>query len=231
MDLIICVFGCDTIEKYRNEILKINETWGSTFVKILFFLGEEEYLQGENYIHLKDVKNDYLSASYKQFLGLKYIYENYKPKFVFVCGTDTYININKLLKYIEQFNSNSNLYIGGHGCKRQVKEKYLYFHSGGAGFILSFGCLSKLYPLLNNAVEKWLEICPQHLIYACDVAISYYLQELDTTVLIDNDSFWNCNYKGMVGSYSCHSNINIQKIITCHNMSLSDFDEFSSYLN
>ena len=28
-DIIICVFACDTKEKYRNEILKINETWGS----------------------------------------------------------------------------------------------------------------------------------------------------------------------------------------------------------
>ena len=27
-DLIFCIFGCDTIPKYRDEILKIEETWG-----------------------------------------------------------------------------------------------------------------------------------------------------------------------------------------------------------
>ena len=27
-DIIFCIFGCDTIPKYKNEILKINETWG-----------------------------------------------------------------------------------------------------------------------------------------------------------------------------------------------------------
>lgn len=27
-NIIFCVFACDTIENYRNEILKVKETWG-----------------------------------------------------------------------------------------------------------------------------------------------------------------------------------------------------------
>jgi hypothetical protein len=27
--LVICVFGCATIPEYKNEILKIDETWGN----------------------------------------------------------------------------------------------------------------------------------------------------------------------------------------------------------
>jgi len=153
-NLIICIFACDTIQTYRNEIIKINETWGKKIkdnIKLLFFLGEEKTdLIGDNYVNLKGVKNDYLSASYKQFLGLKYIYEMYNPNFVFCCGTDTYINIDKLVNYIINFNfnPNSNLYIGGHGDFRQIGDKNIYFHSGGAGFLLTNGCLDKLYPIL-----------------------------------------------------------------------------------
>jgi len=74
--LIINIFGCPTIEKYKNQILKINETWGkkalSLGVKVIFFFGEEKTdLIGDNYIYLPTLKNDYNSAPWKQYLGLK----------------------------------------------------------------------------------------------------------------------------------------------------------------
>ena len=85
-DILFLVFGCDTIEKYRNEILKIEETYGQIIynnprMKLLFFLGEEVVLEGPQYIHLPGVKNDYLSASYKQWYGLQYAMSNYKFKY------------------------------------------------------------------------------------------------------------------------------------------------------
>ena len=45
-DLIIVIFACDTIEKFRLQILKIEDTWAKdvysrTNIKLLFFLGEE----------------------------------------------------------------------------------------------------------------------------------------------------------------------------------------------
>ena len=92
-NIIFCIFGCDTIDGYKKEILKIKETWGkatqlptdkppegataSDSNHLLFFLGEEGPFTGDEYIHLENVENDYLSASYKQYGGLKYIYENY----------------------------------------------------------------------------------------------------------------------------------------------------------
>ena len=42
--LVICVFGCVTVPKYRHQVEKINATWGKECigdVKLLFFLGEE----------------------------------------------------------------------------------------------------------------------------------------------------------------------------------------------
>jgi len=237
--LIICVYACDKIDKYINEINAINATWGklcTNEVKLLFFLGEEvnpEFV-GPNYINLPTVKDDYLSASYKQFLGLKYIYENYKPEFVICCGTDTYLNIPKLLYYINKFNPLESSYIGGHGCSRKIGDKNYYFHAGGPGFIITYNCLEKIYPQLNKLMSDWINICIQnniqHLIPACDVAVSYYVQQenINATIIYADDlTFLTCNYIG----YPCHLNmVNIQNIIACHYMSIDDFYNYTRIL-
>jgi len=239
-DLVICVFGCDTVEKYRNQILKINETWGKDAesnpnVKLLYFLGEEKTsLQGSQYINLSGVKNDYASCAYKQFLGLKYIHEHYTAKFTICAGTDTYINVPKLVNYLFRFNHKANLYIGGHGDYRQIIDRTVYFHSGGAGFVITQECLRQLYPKLTTITDDWNELCSKNNYYyylgACDLAIAYYLQhpDIQSTVIKADDCLFNgCNYKGN----PCHSDvIHTKNIITCHFMSLEDFDEFNKIL-
>jgi len=242
-DLIICIYACNTIPKYTDQINKINETWGKKCeeyknIKILYFLGEQQVIDNTDthisYINLPNITNDYLSASYKQFLGLKYIYDNYTTKYIICCGTDTYLNIPKLINYIKKFNPDDNLYIGGHGCNRVLNNKNYYFHSGGPGFIITYPCLKQLYPFLEGIMKDWINVCINsneiNLIPACDVAISYYLQldNKDTKIIKTNDlSFTFCNYKG----YPCHINqIDITKIISCHLMSLDDFDEFTQIL-
>jgi len=137
-DIVICIFACATIDKYKNQILKINDTWGkyaeNKGIKVLYFLGEEPTdLIDDKYVYLKGVSNDYLSASYKQNLGLKYIYENYDAKYVYCCGTDTYINIEKLILYLKTFNDHDKLYIGGGGNNtlyRNIGNRMIYYHSG-----------------------------------------------------------------------------------------------------
>jgi hypothetical protein len=128
--LIINIFACPTIDKYKKELLKINETWAKRIdakrieekgVKVLFMFGEEKTdLIDDKYIYLKDVKNDYESASHKQNLGLKYIYDNYNFDYVLTCVTDTYINIDKLLLFLDNLNVDDKLYIGGHGDIRRI---------------------------------------------------------------------------------------------------------------
>uniref|UniRef100_A0A6C0ESL2 Uncharacterized protein n=1 Tax=viral metagenome TaxID=1070528 RepID=A0A6C0ESL2_9ZZZZ len=246
-DIILCVFGCPTIEKYKNQILKINETWGKIAdslpnIKLLYFFGEEktELIDDNKYIYLDGVGNDYLSSSYKHNLGLKYIFENYNSKFVFVCGTDTYINIYKLLNYTKQLNEDDKLFIGGHGDYRLIDNKNYYFHSG-AGYILSKECLKYLYPQLSTITDLWINKCkndglPDHLITGCDVCISYYLQNknylTDDTIIKRNDLFAGCNYVGC-HSYGicCGEKIKKEDIISCHFMTLSDFDVFTELLN
>jgi len=240
--IIIGVISCITIEKYMLQIKKINETWGnnhSTSVKILFFLGEQQLLNNNNfnneqYIYLNGVDNDYLSASYKQNLGLKYIYDNYNCNFTMIVGSDTFLNIPKLLLFLDNYNCEDNLYIGGHGCHRQISNKLYYFHSGGAGFILSSFALKQLYPYLFNLFYNWSNICKknniEYLIDACDVAISYFLQEYThiNIIKIDDLLFRHCNYKGQPCHLNNHSSIH--NIISCHLMSLTDMDEFNNIL-
>jgi hypothetical protein len=243
--LIILVFACETIEKYRNQIELINSTWGKKCksykqIKLLFFLSETKtsyFTNSDNiqYINLNGVSDDYLSASYKQFLGLKYIYDNYKTKYILCIGSDTYLNIPKLLLFIDKFNYNDYLYIGGHGDYREIESKYYYYHSGGPGFIITYNCLEKIHHILPNLVQNWLNICDRYNLVrikdACDVAISYYLQQqsMDLKIIkIDDLSFIHCNYKGI----PCHPNrINMSNIISCHLMSPDDFINFTKILD
>jgi hypothetical protein len=241
IDYIICLFACDKIEKYRKEIRIINETWGKQCVnniKILYFLGEEktDEFSGDSYINLKNVKDDYNSASYKQFLGLKYIYENYQPKFVFCCGTDTFINIPKLLLLLQDFDPNDTLYIGGHGDGRKIGNKIYYFHSGGSGFIISSESLNKLYPILHNIMDQWIQICNyndvNNLICACDVAIAYYLQQPNiNTKIIKKENFFACNYQGyMFDTPCCLGKVIIKDIVSCHFMTTENCIDFNKIL-
>jgi hypothetical protein len=191
--------------------------------------GEEEtQLKSENYVYLKNVKNDYESASFKQNLGLKYIYDNYNFKYVFVCGSDTFINIPKMLLFLKTLNYEDNLYIGGHGDYRTILNEKLYFHSGGPGIVLSKGCMDKIHSRLVNLFYWWEEICTKmndlYFLTACDVCLAYLLQldEINSTI-ITNNNFYHCNYRGIP---CCYYKITVQNIITCHSMSSQDFDNF-----
>ena len=205
---------------------------------MVYFLGEERVLgfDSEEYIYLNDVGNDYLSASYKQSLGLKYIFENFKFRYVYVCGTDTYVNINVLEKYMKKHSHNENICVGGHGCHRNVGSKLVYYHSGGPGFIISYDAISKINHLLTEMVWSWYTLSEEKeitsdLITACDLSLCYYLTLSGCNLIIENDLFFHCNHRGI----PCHEGhfgkyCNNCDIISCHNMALSDFDDYTKIL-
>lgn len=243
--LVINIFACATIEKYKKEILKINETWGKRCeelgVKILFFLGQEktDLIDDTKYIYLENVDNSYSSAAYKQSLGYKYIYENYDVDYIYACGTDTYLNVDKLLEYLKRFDNikETDLYIGGHGDYRQIGTNNMYFHSGGSGFIITKSILEKLYPKLDTIVDEWNQICinnnVNYLISIADTLMAYYIHINNFTIIKNNEGFYSCNHKGYANNntYKCCSDkIKQENIIACHNMTLTDFDEFTNIL-
>jgi hypothetical protein len=240
--VIISIFGCVTKPKFKNEILKINETWGKRCeelgLKVLFFLGEEktDLIDDKKYIYLKNVGNDYESASYKQNLGFKFIYENFEFDYIYTCGTDTYLNVDNLLVYLDTLDKAKYLYIGGHGDFRKIGDDYIYFHFGGGGITLTNSIIQKLYPKLDTIDNEWKQICisknVNDLIPACDVLLAYYINKFNCEI-IKNDNFYSCNYKGYSwnNTYRCCSDkIKIPDIISCHHMSLTEFDEYTTIL-
>ncbi len=239
--IVICVMGCDKYDKYINELRLIQNTWGQMCpndVKFLYFLGEQPTPEftGPNFINLPGVLDDYLSASYKQFLGLKYIHENYDYDFILCCGSDTYINVPKLINFASNFDPTKSLYIGGHGCHREIGNRTYYFHSGGPGFLLTKPCIIQLYPILSDIMKKWIDITKElgvfnYLHWACDVTIAYFLQQENMNIDIikaDDLVFTHCNYVGI----PCHPNqIDLKRLVSCHCMSPQDFIDYTKLLH
>jgi Fringe-like len=312
----VCVFGCITMPKYCLQVLKIQETWGKRAeethgVPVYYFLGEER-LPGLNHpelwrpstrlVFLPGVGNDYQSASFKQNLGIKYILDHHpEVEFVFACGTDTFLNIDALLRLLTFMNPDEKLYIGGHygtiplknlpdiatqyndnicsasyqdalrhdevvspasspnadglrsvafgsNSLRFTKDKVgaeVYFHLGGAGFVLSRGILKELYPRLESMTEPWIESCKkmdkEQYTGACDVCIAYHAQLLGAKVVEYYYRFYECNHNGIIDiskmyGYSryypcCQNHLRISNVVSAHNMSLGDFDHFFRILN
>jgi hypothetical protein len=132
------------------------------------------------------------------------------------------------------------LYIGGGGDNIMIQNKNYFFQSG-AGFILTKTCIDYLYPIFNNMVEMWLETCDNanltYLFPACDVAIAYYLQKdnfiKNENILIDKESFLVYNFRGICNYIDKKpfivknkKDVVKTKIISCHFMNLTDFDDF-----
>ena len=288
-NIIFCIFGCDTIEQYRKEILKVKETWGKalnvptdktptdkTFTyKLLFFLGEESIsldkesisldkesisldkerntldkerntldkesisLDDDDCIHLENVVNDYLSAGFKQYGGLKYIYENYCFNYVFICGTDTYVLTDNLIKFINndsQISPDKPLVFGGHGDNRQISGLSVHFFAGGAGIILTKTTMDIIYPELGMLQEEWMWLCAENkyktFVSACDLSLCYFLKRRGIIFLNVCNRFFNCNYLGYYKNNSpcCAKSVDLGTMISCHNMSLQKFDELEKIL-
>lgn len=251
--LVVALFACDSEPRYKAEMLKIQETWGAQAetlgVPVLFFLGG----QGPTTDRLIRISatDDYHSTHDKQNLGLRYVHDHFNPNFVFCAGTDTFVCIRRLLSYLDAFTPQQSLYLGGHGATRSLDGRDYYFHSGGAGFLLSQQCLSDLYRPLVSLSAEWKDVCRRNnqdaadkrdyfineTSLGCDVAIAYCIaKELGGTceVVTNNDGFFGCNYRGLCygGTYRCCADrIVFKDILTCHCMSPCDVDDFFSLLS
>jgi hypothetical protein len=216
----ICVSG----KNYYNEIIKINKTWGKKCeqlgIKVLFFLGEEktDLIDDKKYIYLDGIYNDYDSLRYKQSLAFKYIYDNYDFDYIYTSGTETYLNIDNLLQYLNTLNKTKDLYIGGYGDFKKIGDNYIYFHIGETGVVLTKSIIIKLYPILNTINEEWKQICinknMNDLISEYDILLGYYLNKLNCEI-VKNDFFY---------SYKC-SNIKIKDFISCQYKNILNIDE------
>jgi len=218
-DIIIGIFACPTIIKYKNEIDIINESWGKTCdeynIKYFFFMGEERTkLEGDKYIFLKGIKNDYASASDKHWLGYKYIYDNFpNTKFILMIGSDTFVDVKKLInECIVKYNHNDEIIISGprnEGYERDVNGKIIRFVDGGPGYIITNATLHKLAHLYNfeTIVDEWRKFCPNFR-DSPDVTMGYYCMENNINIIEDAKllSRWTSNISNINDFYSIHPN-------------------------
>lgn len=225
-DIIIAIFACATHLKYRTELNSIDESWGKICdnhgIRYLFFLGEEKTnLVGDKYVYLPGVGNDYLSATYKHWLGYKYIYDNFpETKFILMIGSDGYVDIKKILnEFINKYDYNDEIIIGSprnEGFDRNVNGEIIRFIDGGNGYIITKATNKKLSHLYNeNTINEWFEYAPQFN-KCCDVAMTYYCIR-NNIKIIEDEKF--------VSRYA--SSYNINDFFTIHPNDFLQFYELS----
>ena len=233
--LCILIFGCAVVPEYKEQIDNILETWGKDCdkndVPFFVFIGKniDEYKKNEHIISLENqnVKDDYNSAAFKQYIGMQWILSRYDTEFLFIAGSDTYPNSTGLLNLLENFNCDNSEYIGDGVFTCQVFNHKIQMHSGAAGFILSRAALNIIEPYLYQFNDRW-----QHLITswygpdslympACDVSIALFAFIKGVT-FVRRDGFHDLQW---------HACPNINNIVSCHHMKKKECLDYYEYLN
>ena len=187
--------ACTTIPKYVNEIKSVLETWypecWAIDIPVYFFTGEqvsddEKSLNTSHIVHLKGVDDSYDSASLKQWLGYKYLYDNVPSDFYIIVGTDNYVWGERLLPIINKYSPDQPFLISGYGQTRMVGSKQQHFPFGGCGLILTHKAVTILYEKLPILYDNWKKLIgPGELTAACDLAMAYYAEQHNIVICRD----------------------------------------------
>lgn len=208
--------GIFTQLKSKDKYSSILNTWGTEFDKINIVCGFDDNIKDyqSNEVVL-DVDDTYNGLTQKQMKALEYMYHNDPAKWYFVCGDDTFLYKDHSIEMLKQFNSDEELYIGGH-CgvlKNLLKEEYRnevlhnYYPSGGPGFFVSNGLMKKIINDIDVIINLWIDTCvnktTDNFLFASDAAFGYAMSQLyniPITTLCEmksggivNDGFYNFN--------------------------------------
>lgn len=187
--------SCTTLDHYFQEIKSVTGTWypdcWNLDIPVYFFTGEkiannEKSLKTDHIIHLKDVDDSYNSASLKQWLGLKYLYDTHPSDFYMIVGTDNYVWGSHLLNILDKYNPDYPFLISGYGQVRMVGTKQQYFSFGGCGLILTRTAVKLLYDKLPLLYNDWITVIGTgDLRAACDLAMAYYAEQYSIVITRD----------------------------------------------
>src|SRR5665648_420687 len=232
--LAIAVYACMTVARYKAEGEACLNSWVKQAevldVPVLLYVGSASIPtlgQEDHFVVMPNTADDYQSATDKSWFGLMDIHRRYNPDFVFLCGSDTFPIVKKLVKMLDQYDPLQSLYIGGHGWTRIVRPantQSFYFHSGGAGFLLTLPLVNQMVPWYPKIIPEWINICKQHahmhdLPGACDVALAWLVQTKMSNVHVVCRE-WSSEFSAcdIFGQYCCYPNKDFNKLITCHLM-------------
>ena len=187
MKIRIGVMTCASKDIYRQELVACNNTWGKHCeewdIPVYFFSGDRKYgvskIENPRLIYLDDVGDDYLSATDKQWLGLKYMFDNDPADFYCILGTDNYVWPDKVFPVMEKYIGCGAIVVSGYQQERTIGRRRLVFPFGGSGIFISHAAVEKIYSRLTTFRKEWCErICRnEDLNPACDVALAYLCEE------------------------------------------------------
>ncbi len=150
-DIAVGVFT--SARNLRERALSVQRTWLRYFPKG-FLIGGSCHDSKLRMINLDDgVREDFHSVHRKQFLGLMELYGRFPAaKWFFITGCDAFIYPWNLVKLLEGFDPEKELFIGGHCGTRMVAGEALVFPSGGPGFALSGALVKTLLPAIPGFI-------------------------------------------------------------------------------
>ncbi|MFA6506545.1 MAG: hypothetical protein WCT14_10620 [Treponemataceae bacterium] len=176
----------------RERALSVQSTWLADF-ETAYLIGGYHFDTQLRMISLGEtVQEDYLSATYKQFFGIKKISELH-PEFdwLFITGCDAYVFKDNLEKALGEFDPTKDFFIGGHCGKAELDGKAFFYPSGGPGFALSKALVDKIAPRLEEMAHTWVTT-QTAFSTACDLAITYFLKEWYNVSFTYRDGFYHC---------------------------------------
>jgi hypothetical protein len=238
------IFGCLTIPKYKQQVVDVYSTWASTAIKrgcpVKFFVGDipdDSELDPQLLELCVNVGygDSYLSATYKQWVGLCHLYECLDPcNFYFTAGTDTFVCVDRFLSFLKSYIQKEPLLIGSGNAVAQIASiEYSYF-SGGAGLCLNRKALTFILPHIGDFLSWYLDaaavpvqdrdgVIRNHM-FACDLQLVVLCQNQGVELVQISESL-------MLGSGNHKSAfLDKAKFLTCHHMSHEDFYDVQSVL-
>ena len=192
-------------------------------MKLIIIIIEEKeiFLTKMNKIFDKlDIEYHYLPKNTNHFDVLKFI-EKKIYNYVFITYSNSFVNINNLISFLEKQNDTEPLYIGGHGDFRNIDNIKFYFHSYMPGICINKKGVDIIS--LNSNYDNYNFLCNKNnsdLINNSGVAIGFFASMYNFKI-INCENIWFCNCWG----HPCHQSIpNLNSIVSCSNLSLSDFN-------
>lgn len=220
-------------KKYQDQIEACIRTWikdCENFGVAYYFLGGYLPYDVPNYINLPGVQEDYYSATWKQYHGLRYMLQNCDSEFYMIIGTDTFLYIERLLDLLSHYNSTEHQFIGGYARDAEVRGIKVVWPSGGSGFILSKKTTMLVEGMVDHILEEWEKIAvPDHK-PACDISISYYLH-LKGIYLSAVSGFYPADYRGLVPGGQYQIPTDYVNAVSLHFMQPIDMKKYYNFIH
>jgi len=169
----------------------------------------------------------YLPKNTNHIDVIKFI-KNKTYDYVFITYSNSFMNVNNLISFLEKQNESGPVYIGGHGDFRNIANVKFYFHSHTPGICINKRGIEIMSQ--TGIYDNYNLLCKNNksdLINNSGVAIGFFASIYNFKI-INCENIWYCNCWG----HPCHSSKpNLNSLVSCSNLSSSDFDFCYSILD